>query len=186
MGKKHQAPATESSVEALRWQVGLLGVHLLELDVSQPESDGFLTSQGEHCWGQVGRHNGASRSYAACRRKRRLAETGSDVQYPMTGPNPGEVDEALVEVLSSLLPDVPVPLPAIRRHAPLATLAGLVLRWVKRRDAQDSSSRPLQKCAERTSSPARPAQVAANSQKRMCGPGQVQRLVRLWGKYLHH
>jgi len=31
----------------------------------------------------------------------------------MTGPNPGEVDEALVDVLRRSLPDVPVPLPAI-------------------------------------------------------------------------
>jgi hypothetical protein len=128
MGEKHQGPATQSSVEALCRQVGLLGVHFPELDVSEPQSDGFLTSQGEHCWGQVGRHNGAIRSYSARGGKRRLAETGSDVQYPMTGPNPGEVDEALVEVLSGLLPDAPVPLPAVRRHAPLATLAGLVLR----------------------------------------------------------
>ncbi len=49
MGEKHQGPATESSIEALYRQVGLLGVHLPKLDVSQAESDSFLTSQGEQC-----------------------------------------------------------------------------------------------------------------------------------------
>jgi hypothetical protein len=44
----------------------------------------------------------------------------------VTGSNPGEVDEALIEMLSTLFPDVPVPFPAIGRSGPLATLAGLV------------------------------------------------------------
>ena len=44
MGEKHQGPTTERSVEAVDRQVGLLRVHLPELNVSEPDSGGFLTS----------------------------------------------------------------------------------------------------------------------------------------------
>src|SRR4029453_18911380 len=86
----------------MRRQVKPPGVPFPEPDVAQFQPYGFFTSQGKQNWRQVSRHNQATRSHSPRRSKGWLAETSRDIEYSVSGTDPGQLDEAVIDGLSHI------------------------------------------------------------------------------------